>query len=115
MKHLEANMQEAAVKWFRYSYPDYQNLLISVPNGGYRNKREAGNLLKQGIVRGCPDLLLAVPKKGFAGLWIEMKAPKGRLTPHQTEMLLTLEKVGYMTHVCYSLDEFRSIVQKYLR
>lgn len=115
MKHPESNLQIACVKWFRYSYPDYQNLLMSVPNGGYRNKREAGRLISEGVVRGVPDLFLAVPKKGFSGLWIEMKSEKGKLTEHQAEMLIVLERVGYMTQVCRSLDEFVNIITKYLR
>ena len=115
MKHLESNLQQSCVRWFRYQYSDYQNLLIAIPNGGYRNRTEAAILIGEGVVRGCPDLFLAVPKKGFAGLWIEMKAPKGRLTEYQQGMLIALENVGYMTHVCYSFDEFEKVVTNYLK
>jgi len=114
MRHLESNLQVACVTWFRLQFPDYQNLLIHVPNGGYRNKREAVNLIKQGVVRGVPDLFLAVPKKGFSGVWIEMKSEKGKLTEHQAEMIEALERVGYIALVIRSLDEFMKLVSNYL-
>ena len=115
MKHLESNLQQACVKWFRYQYTDYQNLLVHIPNGGYRTGREAARLIGEGVVRGIPDLFLAVPKKGYAGLWIELKSQKGKLSEHQAEMLIVLERVGYMTHVVRSIDDFIKLITNYLR
>ena len=32
--------------------------LFAVPNGGYRNKIEAANLKRQGVIAGVPDFIL---------------------------------------------------------
>ena len=51
MKSKEANLQVGCITWFRYQFPKLSKLLIAVPNGGSRNKIEAVNLKKQGVMQ----------------------------------------------------------------
>lgn len=53
-------------------------LLLAVPNGGTRNIIEAKILKAQGVKAGVSDVLLLIPKKGYACLCMEFKTPVGR-------------------------------------
>ena len=45
-------------------------LMYHVPNGGYRNKAEAGRFRAQGVKSGVPDIVLPVARGGWHGLYI---------------------------------------------
>ena len=72
MRHLEDNLQQTCVEWWRHAYP--KRLIFHIPNGGKRNLREAVRLKKQGVVAGVPDLFCPEPTKLFHGLFVELKA-----------------------------------------
>lgn len=60
-------------------------LLFAVPNGGSRNIVEGANLKKQGVTRGVADVILLIPRKGYASLCLEFKTKKGRQSDEQIE------------------------------
>jgi VRR-NUC domain len=113
MKYKESTLQQSCVTWFRYSFPKYSLLLFAIPNGGARTLRTGAILKREGVIPGIPDLFLAVPKLHYGGLWIEMKAGKGKLSPLQKDMIKRLE-INYKVAVCYSVDEFMNVVNDYL-
>ena len=121
MKQTEHNLQTECVKWFRLQYPQIKDLLFAIPNGGQRNKIVAAKLKAEGVVAGVPDLFLAVPEHdrdlGYVnfGLFIEMKIKPNKPTPNQQKMMDVFRDNGYQCVVCYSFDEFRKIVQAYLK
>lgn len=88
--------------------------LFHIPNGGSRNIIEATKLKKMGVKAGVPDLQLIVPNGQVHGLWIELKAQKGKLQPSQKIMIQRLEAQGYMCKVCFGADEAISEIKKYL-
>lgn len=88
--------------------------LFHIPNGGSRNIIEATKLKKMGVKPGVPDLQLIVPNGEVHGLWIELKAQKGKLQPSQQIMIQRLEAQGYMCKVCFGEDEAISEIKKYL-
>lgn len=114
MQHRESSLQSSCVKWFRLQYPKLRNRLIAIPNGGHRNKITGAILKREGLIAGTPDLLLAIPKSPFGGMWIEMKSQNGRLSSSQKEML---EEFGndYRIAICRSFDEFQQAVNNYLK
>ena len=57
------------VPLFFPNLPD--RLLFAVPNGGSRHKIEAANMKRQGVRRGVADVILQIPKKGYASLCLE--------------------------------------------
>lgn len=79
MKRLEDQLQGAIVAYVRTVAPQCQ--IAAVPNGGLRSKPEAARLKWMGVLAGIPDLVLVAP--GGKSHWIEVKAPKGRLSPEQ--------------------------------
>ncbi|WP_151764966.1 VRR-NUC domain-containing protein [Acinetobacter soli] len=88
--------------------------LFHIPNGGSRNIIEVTKLKKMGVKAGVPDLQLIVPNGEVHGLWIELKAQKGKLQPSQQIMIQRLEAQGYMCKVCFGADEAISEIKKYL-
>lgn len=110
----EAKMQKACVEWFGYNYPAYRNLLFAIPNGGSRNKIEAANLKREGVRAGVADLFLSVPRFGTAGLYIELKTPKGIWRQNQREFCNDVRRVGYGYRVIRSFDEFRDVVEEFM-
>ena len=114
MKHHESELQRACVRWFDMQYPKLKNLLFAIPNGGRRSQIEAAIMKGEGVRPGVPDLFLAVARGSFHGLFIEMKHGKGTTTTTQAEMMSRLNDQNYMTHVCRSIEEFMTLVNKYL-
>lgn len=88
--------------------------LFHIPNGGSRNIIEATKLKKMGVKAGVPDLQLIVPNGQAHGLWIELKAQKGKLQPSQQIMIQRLEAQGYLCKVCFGADEAINEIKKYL-
>jgi len=74
----ESDHQIALFQWVSYQlkrYPELE-LLYHIPNGGYRYKTTARRLKAEGVKAGVPDICLPVPRGGYHGLYIEMKAGK---------------------------------------
>lgn len=113
-RHEESDLQTACVRWFRLQYPSLAPCLFAVPNGGSRNLREAARMKGEGVTAGVADLILLVPRGGYASLCIEMKSAAGRQSPEQKAWQQAVEKAGNRYVVCRSFDEFRAVVDDYL-
>ena len=114
MKSKEAQLQSACVTWFRYQYPKLSLLLVAVPNGGSRNKIEAANLKRQGVVSGVADLILFIPNNTYSGLCIEMKYGNGKQSDNQSEWQKAVESQNYKYIICRSFDKFKTEIENYL-
>lgn len=110
-KVSEHDIQSACVKWFRLWYSKY--MIYAIPNGGERNAIVAAKLKKEGVLAGVPDLHIPVARKGYHGLYIEMKAGKNKPTDNQITVMDKLRKEGYRCEVCWNLDEFMKVVASY--
>lgn len=112
----EAKEQELLFRWAelqKCKYPELR-LLFAIPNGGSRHKIEAFNLKKQGVKSGIPDLMFPVSRKGYNGLFIEMKAGKGKTSENQEEWLRDLGEQGYKAKVCYGWEDAKNTILEYL-
>ena len=105
MRHIEHQHQIALINWARRSplapatdiksgsmIADY---LLAIPNGGRRNVREAVRLKAEGVKPGVSDLLLPLRRGGYAGLWLELKAPGNKPTKDQAEWIDRMNAAGY--------------------
>jgi hypothetical protein len=90
-------------------------LLYHIPNGGHRHKTTAMRLKAEGVKAGVPDLCLPVPRGGYHGLYIEMKASKGRLTENQSMWLGVLAENGYRAALCHGWVEASIVIKNYLK
>lgn len=112
----ESGHQEAIFSWCDYNkgrYPELE-LLYHVPNGGKRDAATARALKRQGVKAGVPDLVLPVPRGVFPGLYIELKAPGGKLEQSQIDYLQAVERQGYLALVCVGWQAAVQALSEYL-
>ena len=113
----EADEQKAIFEWIGYNigrFPEME-LCLHIPNGGYRNPREAHNLRLQGVKSGVPDLFLPVARGGWHGLFIELKRQKGgRLSEDQKAWIDALNEQHYYATVAQGAEEACDVIFKYL-
>lgn len=109
-RHLEGDIQEACVNWFRYAYPNY--IIFSVPNGGTRNSREAVQLRREGALAGVADLIIVTEG---AVLFVEMKTKHNKQQETQKVFQSNVERLGHTYSVCHSLSEFQLIVERFIK
>lgn len=110
----ESQIQKDCVRWFRLQYPAIEALFFAVPNGGARNAWTAKIMKDEGVRAGVADLVLLLPRSGFAYLCIEMKKPGGRQSESQIEFQKMAEKARGRYVICHSLDEFVKAVREYI-
>lgn len=123
---LEHDSQVAVIQWWAlackgYGLPEFA--LLAIPNGGDRHPAVGAKMKAEGVRKGAPDLLLAVPWEGSgpegvtflaAGLWIEMKRRGNSPTEEQHEVILFLRKRRYHAVVAYDSDEAIKAIKAYL-
>ena len=114
MKHREADIQSACVRYFRLRYPALAGVFFHIPNGGYRNAIEARNFKAQGTLAGVADLILLKQSNGYGALCIEMKAGKNGQSEYQRQFQQSAESAGNKYVICRSFDEFRNEIEIYL-
>lgn len=113
MKKEESILQQQMVTAFRLQYPKLTNRLFAIPNGGSRNIIEAVRLKREGVLAGVCDIFLTVPKKGFSGLFCEVKTKQGRLSQNQIEFIKEHEN-DYKCVIVRSVDAFLTEIKNYL-
>lgn len=115
MRHTESKTQTACVRWFRYQYPQYAKLLISVPNGVATTATQGRILKAEGMVAGASDLLLLLPNKSHPYLCIELKTDKGRQSDAQKAWQTSVQEHAFARYaIVRSVEEFISLITDYL-
>lgn len=78
------------------------------PNGGSRNKAEAGKMKLMGLLAGVPDLcIMAMGKFQF----IEFKKPKGTLSRQQQAFISSASSYGFTVHTVFADNPANCIKQ----
>ena len=116
MNHKESDEQINLFQWSKLmqgQYPEI-SLMHSIPNGGKRNIREASRLKKEGALAGVSDIFLPVARKGFHGLYIELKVKGGKTSDNQKWWISETIKQGYLSVVCFGWVETSEVIGKYL-
>ncbi len=68
----------------------------------------------EGLRAGLPDLMLAVATQGAHGLFLEMKAKGGKVSPAQNEVMGILQEQGYSCFVAFGFEDARNQILIYL-
>lgn len=89
-------------------------LIYHCPNGEYRHIRTAVKLKRMLTRRGVPDLFWPLKRGSYPGLYLEIKAPNGKLSRYQLEFKIAVEKEGYLYRVAYSALQAKTILKNYL-
>lgn len=90
-------------------------LLFHIPNQSASGPVRGMHLKRMGVRSGTPDYFLAVPRHGKHGVFIEMKAPEGKISAEQKLAAEELRKQGYEVVFCYSTDAARAVIEAYLK
>ena len=114
MRHIESSIQKNCIMWFRLQYRHLGKAIFAVPNGGFRNAREAAIMKAEGVTPGVADVILLVARHGFNSLCIEFKTQRGRQSELQKEWQKQAEENGNKYVICRSFMEFKEIVDEYL-
>ena len=112
MKNLsEHEHQKLFVQWCRLKkYP-----IFAITNGVNKPNWATRQYYKdEGLEAGVPDLCLPKARKGHHGLFIEMKAPRGRLTKPQEVKIAQLRDDGYCVKVCFGYEQAIKTVEEYI-
>jgi hypothetical protein len=122
---IEHQHQVALFRWAAYNSKKHPALdaMFAIPNGGARHIRVAQKLKAEGVKRGVPDVFVPWAKQlpssklgltMYHGLFIEMKAPKGKPTKEQLDYSVFLTGSHYLVEFCYSWEEAARKICDYL-
>lgn len=111
----ESAMQILCVREFRKIWPEYARKLLSIPNGGKRDRITAAIMVAEGSLRGAWDLLLAVKRPPYSGMWIESKSRDGVLSKDQVLFQQAMEEEGFKCIVYREPEVFLSEIDEYLQ
>lgn len=113
----ESEEQQALFVWARLMQGKYPalKLMYHIPNEGKRSKACAGRMAAEGLKAGVPDICLPAPAGKYHGLYIELKAKGGKISPLQKERLIALAEQGYVTALCYGWQDAMEVITRYLK
>lgn len=120
---MESIHQQALIRWAASQVVSdirVGDYLFAIPNGGLRSRAQGAALKREGVKAGVSDLFLPVVRGGFAGLWIEMKAPMmgdkpaGKPTSEQIAWLSRMGEQGYAAVVCHGWIPAAETITSYL-
>lgn len=111
-KNPESKVCIALWQWFQLQYPKHQGryLRFEVKQS---SKIQQAILKAEGNKAGTSDIFLAIPNDEFAGLWLEVKAEKGRLSDNQ-EVFQEEMTHDYLCATGYGIDECIKIISQYM-
>ena len=112
-KKSEAKHQSEVILWFWNTFKEYRGLLyhnFSNP----RNEVNGAQLIALGLIKGNPDLTLALPRGGFGALYIEMKKPGEKPRESQVKQMGRLEAAGNSVHWADNSEDAKNLILKYL-
>lgn len=116
----EYQMQSAVFKWARLpcvqaQYPGL-NLLEGSMNGVKLTATQAAKAKAAGMLRGAHDIRLPVPRGGFTGLSVELKAGKNKPTDEQIAYGEALIEQGWKVLYCWdNWEEVKDEIERYMR
>ncbi len=102
------------VNWFNYQYPELTDDFHHFANERRCSVQQGRTLKRMGVKKGVADFFLAIPVNGYAGLWIELKVGKGKLSPEQLAFLGRKTARGYMAIPVWGFDAAIETIKSYL-
>lgn len=112
MKHEEWKIQIDLCNYIDEKYPD---TLYTASIAGLKLPKQVGYRLSQmGYLKGCFDLLIEEPNKGYHGLRLEVKTEKGKPTKEQLEVQKKYRERNYKAEIIFGIDEGKKELDNYL-
>jgi hypothetical protein len=82
-------------------------MILSIPNGGLRDKATAITMKATGLYKGAADLLVVY--RGWVG-FVELKTETGTQSPHQRQFEAHCIEAGLPYKLVRSLAEFQDLI-----
>ena len=114
------------VNWFHHDFPELADDFHHFANERFIDVKKnpglwqhAKNLSKMGIKKGVLDFFLALPVQNdsgiwWAGLWVELKVGKGKLTREQSAFIHRKLQRGYQAIAVWGEDAAKAVILTYL-
>lgn len=106
----EQGLQAAIVELLHALGVFKRALVFSVPNEGRRTATTAGRLKAMGMLPGVADLVIVRAGRAF---FLEVKMPRGRLSPRQKEFRDLCRSRGAPWALVRSVEEARSQTEEW--
>jgi len=107
----EDKIQQEIVTWFTNNFclkhHSPRSIILSIPNGGFRNKIEAMKLKATGLLPGASDLIIIHKGKIY---FIELKDEKGTQQPNQKDFEKRVNDQGYDYLIFRDLLGFQNFI-----
>jgi hypothetical protein len=88
---------------------------FAIPNAAKRSRKTGHKMVKEGLRRGVPDLMIAERCGPYAGCFIEMKRQKGSTTSkEQHAMISRLREKGYFVVIAKGWEQAVAHLNYYL-
>lgn len=111
----EHDEQVSLIQWAAW-YPEIRDHLFAIPNGGDRNPIVGARLKAEGVRKGVHDLMLPIARRGYHGLWIEMKSrdPRSKASDDQKIWGARMARQGYYAVVTAGWEAATSVIHWYM-
>lgn len=107
----EDRLQSEVIKYIRYQYPKIR--YCASAGGVYTGISQARKMVRNGYVKGFPDLFIYEARNGYHGLAIELKTIKGIATKEQKDWIAALQKRNYRAEICKGLPAILDLIDDY--
>jgi len=98
-KNSEEYIQIYLVSFLKKLQAEQVFLFWHTPNGGSRDKREAGKFKLMGMLAGVPDIIILAKDKMH---FVELKKNMGALSPVQKDFIGKAEALGFQTSTIFA-------------
>jgi len=126
MKHQEYILQKAVCRFLELQYPNVLFLSDTIGNVKLTEMQASRNKQIQKNGFKCPDLIILEPRKGYAGLLIELKKEspfkKDGVTLFKNEHLEAQQKSiddliskGYLAFFKWEFDDIKALINWYMK
>lgn len=121
MPSPEATIQIEIFNWIREQEPKHPVLktIFHTPNSFFgTNFGVITHLKKMGMRKGVYDIIVPVSKGNYAGLWIEVKKPKGKLSLEQLQYIDLINNHSdhpTLFKTTFDAEEGIQIIKSYLK
>jgi len=110
MRHEESMIQKVVVHHIKSYFP---GVIFTCAPAVAKSARQGKENKLMGYQKGWPDLFFALPRKGYNGLFIELKTDRGSVQPEQRDLIERLNALGYKAIICRSDVEAISAFEDY--
>jgi len=103
------------INWFHHAYPELADDFHHFANERKCSVQYGRILKRMGVKKGVFDFFLALPLKGRAGLWIELKVNKNKMTKEQIEFAERKTIRGYDVVCVWGFEAAKNFILEYLK